>query len=215
MKKHSFFLNFLLLSTILLSGCGSDSQDDIDQTQKKLKLISQAIKLFKSESYFGKAPSNLEDLYHYQTTYYNVPQQNTLYTEEKVNTDQKKFVEKTDTFSLINNPRVFLKSGRDKEDEDELLAPGKFVSDFDFLSNYQQFLPDNTIIAWDKAGNFKTGGNILFENGQVTFLKASPEEYRRFTIGLKTQTDRDFIRDICIRNNTDCSLANIAQQAQK
>ncbi len=215
MKKHASFLRFILLAAILLCGCGSDSQDDIEQTQKKLKLISQALKLFKSESYFGKPPSSLEDLYHYETTYYNVPQQNNLYSEQQTNTADKKFLEKADTYSLITNPRVFLKSGRDKEDEDKLLAGGKFITDFDFLSDYQPFLADNTIIAWDKAGNFKSGGNILFENGQVIFLKASPEEYRRFTIGLKTQTDRDFIRDICIRNHTDCSLANIAQQQTK
>ena len=171
--------------------------------------------MFKSEKYFGKPPRNLSELHSYQTTYYNTPQHNSIYGEpDPENDSTKAFIKTTDTYSLIDNPRVFLRSGRDKEDEDKILASGEFTTDFGFLPDYPAFPAANTIIVWDKPGNFKSGGNILFEDGQVKFIKATPEEYRRFTIGLLTQTDRDFILDICIRNNTDCSLANIKKEQQ-
>ena len=213
MKRITSQLTLLLLLFLPVSGCGGDSADDISQTQKKLKLISQAIKMFKSEKYFGKPPASLQELHSYQTTFYNTPQHNSIYGEPNTEDNApKKFVKTTDTFSLIDNPRIFLRSGLDKEDEDKIISGKEFVTDFDFLPKYPAFPAPNTIIVWDKPGNFESGGNVLFENGQVQFIKASPKEYKRFAIGLLTQTDRDFIRDICIRNNTDCSLANIRKE---
>ena len=213
MKTNSMLLLFLLTAILGLSGCGGDSEENIEQTQKKLKVISQAINMFKSEKYFGKPPESLKDLYEYQTTYYNMPEKSSIYSDsDKSPTLDKDFIKSTEKYSLIPNKRVFIKSGLKEEDEDELIAKNDFVTDFDFLPGYKLFQPKNTIIAWDKLGNFKTGGNILFEDGQTKFIKAEPQEYERFTTALKTQTDRDFIRDICIKNNADCSLANIKKE---
>ncbi len=213
MKVNSLLLLLLIAAITGLSGCGGDSADNIEQTQKKLRIISQAINMFKSEKYFGKPPESLKDLYEYRTTYYNIPEKNSVYTDLDKSSDTKKdFIKSTESYSLIPNKRVFIKSGLDKEEEEELAAKQDFITDFEFLPDYKLFQPKNTIIAWDKPGNFKTGGNILFEDGQVKFIKAKPKEYERFTTALKTQTDRDFIRDICIKNDTDCSLANIKKE---
>lgn len=205
----SLMLRYVIcfIAVITMLGCGGDSDADIEQTQKKLGIIHQAIKKFKSEEYFGKAPSSLQDLYKYDTTYYNIPQQpNTI---ENSDTSPSNFVESSESYSLIPSRRVFLKSGLSKDEEDEILAENAFITDFGFLPDYKLFLPQNTIIAWDNPGNFNGGGNVLFEDGKVKFLKSTPEEYERLTTALLTQTDRDFVRDICIRNNTDCSLINL------
>lgn len=220
MKKKLIITALILLPLLgagiylYITSTASDSPETIEQTRKKLRHISQAVKLFQSEQYFGKAPKSLEDLSSYQTTFFNAPERNIIYAQsDDQDSEDRSFIETTDSYSLIPNRRVFLKSGVDKEDEDERLAENPdFITDFGFLPTYRSFLPSNTIIAWDNPGNFNTGGNILFEDGQIKFIKASPEEYRRFTTALQTQTDRNFVRDICIRNNTDCSLADIRQE---
>ncbi len=193
----------------------TDSEQDIKETQKKLKFISQALKKFKSEAYFGRPPQTLYDLHQYTTTYYNTkpnPGSSTnLYQQNNEQTTDAttNFSANTDNYSLIPNKRVFLKSTLDKEAEDKIIRQEGFTSDYGFIPNYSMFPAANTIIAWDQPGNFNSGGNILFEDGGVKFIQATPEEYRRFTTGLQTQTDRNFIRDLCIRNHTDCSLVNL------
>lgn len=179
----------IFLIAILFTGCGEDKESEITQSGENLARIGRAIKEFQSERYFAHAPSSLEDLYQFKATL-----NPTLDASGVMKGDQR-------SISLISDPNIFLCPSLGKE------AGKTFVSDYDLLSWYAPFLPDKTIIAWDKPGNFKSGGNVLYYDNSVEFLKMNPDEYKRFTEALQKKNDRDFVRS----KSKTCSISGFAK----
>ena len=192
-----------ILTTLFLCSCGGDNNEKIALSQKRLKIIYQALKIFQSENYFGHVPNNLQELNHYEIEIF-IPDTN---SDENNSQAASSFNSTKQTYSLIPDKRVFLKSGLGSEKESEIIQKNKELQiDYELLPKYRRFLPPRTIIAWDKPTNYTKGGNILFADGKTEFLDISADDYQRFITALKTGTDRKFVRDTCIRKNLNCSL---------
>lgn len=111
----------------------------------------------------------------------------------------------------VDTEKPLLRDARDKERPTKTIIekkPREFRCDYTLLPWYDFSLPDNTIIAWDNPGNFNTGGNVLLKNGTVYFLNKnmSAKKYAKFIEALKTRSNRDFVRKVCVDNHVDASL---------
>ena len=166
-------------------GDNGDRAADIRGGQANLRQLHQAVTLFQSEKYFARPPKDLEELW---------------------------------TVSKIPCKTVNPVDGRDMNVEVRPLVPGVrvfrspslrrgltayFACDYLLAPYYQTHMPSNAIIMLDKPGNFKTGGNVVFYDGRIRFLRMNEAEYRRFAEAVMNRNDRDFVRQKC----GECSIS--------
>lgn len=162
-----------------------DDPQDIARSRANLQRIWRAMRDFQSEAYFARVPASLQELHEYAYDFY-VPRMSA-----PGEPPSNEFTRIRQHFQLVPEGRVFHAPTMPRPAEET-----GFSCDYTLLAWYGRFLPPFTAIAWDNPGNFKTGGNILFNNGEVRFYEMNPAEYRRFVQGLQTRSDRTFLRRI-------------------
>ncbi len=193
-KKRGGLLIGILILLLIAAGSGGgvwyfyrevDTDENIRASQSDLRLIWRGIREFQSEGYFARPPKTLEDLYHYRFKSY-------LPKPAPKDMPSPGYTEVVREYSLIPDLLTFINPVSGK-----IPQKGHFVSDYTLVNGYEPFMPDDAVIAWDNPGNFATGGNLLFYNGRVEFIKMQPAEYKRFTKAIQTRSDREFVRKIC------------------
>ena len=160
-----------------------DDPQDVTRSRANLQRIWRAMRDFQSEAYFSRIPASLQELHEYSYDFY-VPRMSASGEPPR-----NEFTRIRQHFQLVPESSVFHAPTRPRP-----AAETGFSCDYTLLSWYARFLSPYTAIAWDNPGNFKTGGNILFNNGEVRFYEMNPAEYRRFVQGLQTRSDRTFLR---------------------
>lgn len=179
---------------ILARKLAGDNPVQLEASRENLRQLRYALRAFQSELYFVRAPKNLAEL----PEIINTPPTVMMPTATTIEAVKVKITPPFETVNIFRSP-----TNLDKKTTDE------FTTDYVLPTNYTAFLPDNAIILMDKAGNFRTGGNVIFNDGKTFFLPLSPAEYLRFVNAIYTQSDRDFVRQKC----ANCSIAGFASEA--
>lgn len=177
-----------------------DSPAHIRQSMNNLLMIHRALMDFQSEAYFGRPPTDLRELYIYRTTFY---------IEKSTGSGQnEQFTKINKSYAMLPDLMAFRCPTKSHSED-------KFSTDYTILPWYRLFLQGNTVIAWDNPGNFKSGGNLLFYDGSVRFYEMTRGEYQRFIDGVKSRSDREFLRAKCaemsLRNFSNIRKADDAE----